>query len=223
MPAFPSSRGRSHELRGSRCRRAGVSRSKSRVERCSVLLLRGCWRWCSSSRSVASRPWRRRRAGPCSGHLLHAVRRRLDGPGQAPRHGRDGRRHRLRHRDRDPRAGGPQLRTGALDGAVADVRLRLHRADRVVGGHHAGRQLARGGGPRSQQQGRHVVLGPAGPLDVRRQVRAPHHRVTPVRRPGRGRRRRGRSAAAAGWSPGRSASRSSASPAPPARPWPASA
>ena len=29
-------------------------------------LLRGCWRWCSSSRSVASRPWRRRRAGPCS-------------------------------------------------------------------------------------------------------------------------------------------------------------
>ena len=127
--------------------------------------------------------------GPCSGHLLHAVRRRLDGPGQAPRHGRDGRRHRLRHRDREARAGGPQLRTGALDGAVADVRLRLHRAIASWAAATPGDSWLE-----VEVRGRNSkgvtsswdLLGrwTSGDKFVRRTTESP-----PVRRPGRGRRR----------------------------------
>ena len=57
------------------------------------------------------------------------------------------------------------------------VRLRLHRADRVVGGHHAGRQLARGRRSAVATARAPVVLGPPGPLDVGRAVRAAHHRL----------------------------------------------
>ena len=81
------------------------------------------------------------------------------------------------------------LRAGPLDRPLVDVVVRLQRAGRVVVGKHAGRQLRRGRGARPQQQGGDVVLGPPGSVDLRRQVRAPHHADPADRRPRLGRRR----------------------------------
>ena len=192
-----------------------------------LLPARACWRLAPARRhrSVASRPWRPASTGSdrAARHLLHAVRGcRPRWAGHAPRHGRDRRRHRLRHRRPGTREyGRPQLRAGALDGAVADVRVRLHRADRVVGGHHAGGQLVE-----VEVRGRNSkgvtsswdLLGrwASGDKFVRRTTESPQSDDL-----GRGRRRHlegprqrrpGLLAAPA--------SRSSARPAPPARPSP---
>ena len=123
------------------------------------------------------------------GHHVHPLRGCRDGRGQEPRHRRRRLRRGLRHADRQARVRRPQLRAGPLDRALAGVVVPVHRADRLVAGDHARRQLDRGRGARPQQQGRHGELGRARPLDRGRQVREAHQRLTAARRPrlGRGR------------------------------------
>ena len=92
-------------------------------------------------------------------------------------------------RDGASRAGRHDVHDRALERPVAPPRVRLHRADRVVGGQDPRRQLDRGRGQGPRRRRAPLVVGPDGPLGRGRQVRRAHHRLGAERRPGLGQRR----------------------------------
>ncbi len=215
---------RSHGLRGSRCRRAGVSPAevygRSMPRPVPTGFRAGARRPPFSARSVASRPW------PAASSAR---------PRCATSRSRAGRARRWR----PARTAGTVVsdagvafgtRTGKREYAGRSYeRARWTRRGRcpafsfteliaVVAGDHARRQLDRGPGPRPQQQGRHGELGRARPVDLRRQVTSKRTTDSPQSDDlGLGRRRHLAHRQRRPGRPGSCGCRSTARPAPPGR------